>query len=122
MEKHDLYMLLRQERISDFNKAVKDKDGYDLKNINLRGRNLTGVNFKYADLRGAYLGNCTLKGINFSHANLEGASMHRAKISGVYFPKNILADEILNAVNHGTRIRTTDDEVQEDDMFFSKDV
>ncbi len=122
MDKHGLYVLLRKERIPEFNKAVEGQKEFDLTNINLRGRNLTGANFKYADLRGAYLANCTLKGINFSHARLEGASMHRARISGVYFPKNVSAEEILNTVNYGTRIRTGDDEVHEDDTFFREEL
>lgn len=117
MEKHDLVLLLRREHIEKFNETVKNSKGFDLQNINLRGRNLTNVNFKYADLCGAYLANCNLKGVNLSHAKLEGASMHRAKISGVYFPKNVDANEILNAVNYGTRIRTNDNiEVHESDV------
>lgn len=119
MNKHDLYLLLRKEHITEFNKAVEGQNGYDLKNINLRGRNLTGANFKFADMSGAYLANCTLKGINFTHANMEGASLHRARISGVYFPKNVSAEEILNSVNYGTRIRTTDMPIHENDTFFS---
>ncbi len=120
MEKQELILLLRKERIDDFNKAVANKTNYDLQNINLRGRHLVGANFKHADLCGAYLANCNLKGINLSRAKLEGASLHRAKISGVYFPKNVRADEILNSINYGTRIRTTDsDEVHESDSLIS---
>jgi uncharacterized protein YjbI with pentapeptide repeats len=120
MEKQDLILLLRKERIDDFNMAVANKTDYDLQNINLRGRHLVGANFKHADLCGAYLANCNLKGINMSHAQLEGASLHRAKISGVYFPKNVRADEILNSVNYGTRIRTSDsDKIHESDTLIS---
>lgn len=116
MDKQELLLLLRKERIDDFNQVVKNSNGFDLQNINLRGRNLTGVNFKFADLSGAYLANCNLKGANLSHAKLEGASLHRAKISGVYFPKNVDAIEIMNSVNHGTRIRTNDNkEIHEQD-------
>jgi uncharacterized protein YjbI with pentapeptide repeats len=120
MEKHDLLILLRKERIAEFNTAVKNLKEYDLENVNLRGRNLSNANFKYADLSGAYLANCNLKGVNLCHAKLEGASLHRAKISGVYFPKNVDANEILNAVNYGTRIRTNDDaEIHENDVLLT---
>ncbi len=116
MNKHELVLLLRKERIKDFNKTIEGVEEYDLQNVNLRGRNLTNSNFKYANLSGAYLANCNLKGVNLSHAKLEGASLHRAKISGVYFPKNVRADEILNTVNYGTRIRTDDgNDVHEND-------
>ncbi len=117
MEKHDLILLLRKERIQEFNRVVENLKDFDLQNVNLRGRNLTNANFKYGDLRGAYLANCNLKGVNLSHAKLEGASLHRAKISGVYFPKNVDSNEILNAINYGTQIRTNDNtEIHESDI------
>ena len=122
MEKHDLYLLLRKERIAEFNKVVENTRDYDLQNINLRGRNLSNANLKFADLRGAYLANSNLKGVNLSHAHLEGASLHRARISGVYFPKNVGAQEILNSVNYGTRIRTSgNNDVHEKDVLITPD-
>ncbi|KAA3609733.1 MAG: hypothetical protein D8M58_09195 [Calditrichaeota bacterium] len=120
MKKQDLLILLRKENMSEFNKAVKGLLDFDLKSVNLRGRTLKKANFKYADLRGAYLSNCNLKGVNLSHAKLEGASLHRAKISGVYFPKNVRADEILNTINYGTRIRTDDcEDIHESDVLLT---
>jgi len=120
MEKQDLLLLLRKERIEEFNDIVESSVRYDLQNVNLRGRNLTKVNLKFADLSGAYLANCNLKGVNLSHAKLEGASLHRAKISGVYFPKNVRADEILNTINYGTRIRTDDcEDIHESDVLLA---
>lgn len=119
MDKNSLLLLLRKEKIEAFNEQVLELKNYDLQNVNLRGRNLSGTNLKYADLRGAYLSNCNLKGLNLSHAQMEGASLHRAKISGVYFPKNVAADEILNSVNYGTRIRTNDNgPIHENDQFY----
>ncbi len=118
MEKRQMYLLLKKENIKAFNEAVKDLKDYDLQNVNLRGRNLISANLKYADLRGAYLANCNLKGVNMSFAKMEGASMHRARISGTYFPKNLRADEILNSVNYGTRLRTVDEPIHESDALF----
>lgn len=122
MEKRDLYLLLRKERITEFNEKTANSKEIDLQNVNLRGRNLTNANLKHADLRGAYMANSNLKGVNLSHAKLEGASLHRARISGVYFPKNVDAQEILNTVNYGTRIRTTDNiEIHENDALIIVD-
>ncbi|MCB0282803.1 MAG: pentapeptide repeat-containing protein [Calditrichae bacterium] len=122
MEKRDLYLLLKKERIKEFNEKVANAKELDLQNVNLRGRNLTNANLKYADLRGAYLANSNLKGVNLSHAMLEGASLHRARISGVYFPKNVDAQEILNTINYGTRIRTSDNtEIHENDLLIVVD-
>ncbi len=121
MDKKQIYHFLKKEDIKSFNQAVKGVKGFDLQNVNLRGRNLIGADLKYADLRGAYLANTNLKGINMSFARLEGASLHRARISGVYFPKNVSAEEILNSVNYGTRIRTTDEDIHESDALFTTD-
>jgi uncharacterized protein YjbI with pentapeptide repeats len=107
----ELYYLLKNEKIEEFNKKVVGLKSINLVSCNLRGRNISSANLRYADLRGAYLSHCNLKGLNFSNANLEGASIHFAKISGVYFPKNISSSEVSNSLNYGTRIRTTDSEV-----------
>ena len=58
-----------------------------------------------ADLRGAYCKGVDLRGVDLSEAKLEGASFHLARISGAYFPKNVLAEELIMSLDLGTRIR-----------------
>ncbi len=114
VDKKELYYLLKGEQIEEFNRKVEGQRGYDLQDVNLRGRNLQNADLQHADLRGAYLNRCNLKGLNLTHANMEGSSMHMARISGTYFPHNVSAMEIQNAVNFGTRIRVSDsDQVHE---------
>jgi uncharacterized protein YjbI with pentapeptide repeats len=123
MDKNHLYLLLRKEKVNEFNAAVAPLKEYNLQNVNLRGRDLSSANLKYADLSGAYLANCNLRAVNLCHAKLEGASMHRTKISGVYFPKNVSAQEIINTVTYGTRIRTSGNaDIHENDVLLSEDV
>ena len=77
----------------------------DLSNANLRGVDLRHVNLRHADLRGAYCKGADLRGVDLSEAKLEGASFHLARISGAYFPKNVLAEELIMSLDLGTRIR-----------------
>lgn len=106
----DLYFLLKNEKIDEFNTAVENVTDVQLQNLNLRFIDLQNANLMYADLRGSYFSRSDLRGVNLSHAKLEGCSFHSAKISGVYFPKDLSADEIHNSVLHGLRVRTSDSE------------
>ena len=104
----DLYFLLKNEKIDEFNSKVEGLQDIPLQNLNLRYVNLQHANLEYADLRGSYFSRSDLRGVNLSHAKIEGASFHSTKISGVYFPKNVLPEEIHISVMYGTRVRTTD--------------
>ena len=59
------------------------------------------------DLSGADLHGAVLRKSDFQRANLEGASLMDAKVSGVYFPAELSADEIRLSLDHGTRLRYT---------------
>ena len=108
-ETTDLYFLLKNEKIDEFNTAVENLTDIPLQNLNLRFIDLQKTNLMFADLRGSYFSRSDLRGVNLSHAKLEGCSFHSAKVSGVYFPKNLSADEIHNSVLHGFRVRTSDE-------------
>lgn len=100
-----LFALLRTGQISQFN-ALKasgsscDFSGCDLSRTDLRGLNASGLNFSDCYFRMA-----DLRGIDFRECNLEGASFADANISGAYFPKEVSAEELQLALEHGTRIR-----------------
>ena len=116
----NLYFLLKNEKIDEFNTSVEGKADIPLQNLNLRFINLQHANLRYADLRGSYMSRADLRGVNLSNAKLEGSSFHSAKISGTYFPKNLAADEIKNSVVYGTRVRTSDEEPFNDGHLISK--
>ena len=100
-----LCLLLTNENVAGFNAARAKGQEANLRGCNFRGLDLRGLNADGLDLRDAYFRNCNLRGIDFRRALLEGASLADAQISGCYFPKNILADEIVMSVLQGTRLR-----------------
>ena len=116
----NLYYLLKNEQIDEFNSKVDGLSLIPLQNLNLRFINLQKANLRYADLRGAYMSRSDLRGVNLTNALLEGSSFHSAKISGTYFPKNLSAEEIKNSVMYGTRVRTTDTDAFNDGHLIGK--
>jgi len=103
---NELYQLLQDERVEEFN-AYRSAGHYvELRGALLRGLDLRGLDVSGMDLRDCYFRGADLRGIDFREANLEGASVAEAKISGCYFPASISADEIRMAVEVGTRLRT----------------
>lgn len=101
----EMYRLLRDENIEEFNKRkdageVCDLTGADFRNLVLKGIHSNGIDFS-----GCYFRGCDLRGIDFSLSKLDGASIHDAQISGVLFPTALRAEEISLSLNHGTRMR-----------------
>ncbi len=101
-----LYNLLRQEKIKEFNQRKQEQgDVVSFQFCDFRGLDLRGMDADGLDLRGAYFRGADLRGIDFRRAHLEGASIASTKISGCFFPSAISADEIMMSLNHGTRMR-----------------
>lgn len=105
IKKDPMYVILRDEKISEFNKRKTQGETFDLTYCDFRGTDLRGIDADGIDFGSSYFRQADLRGIDLSNSNLLGASMHAAKISGCYFPKEISANEINLSLNHGTRIR-----------------
>ena len=60
-------------------KAVKEKEGADLREANLEGVNLKGVCLIRADLEGANLREADLEGVNLRGAYLKGVNLREVK-------------------------------------------
>lgn len=73
-------------------KQVQDllRRGRSLQDADLRGANLTGLDFAGADLRDAKLAEADLSGCNFRGADLRGASMWKANLRNTVFEKTRL--------------------------------
>lgn len=102
---NELYQLLREERIDEFNrrKATGEKgilSGGDYRGLDLRNLDAEGLDFS-----DAYFRNTDLRGIDFRNSRLEGASIAEAHVSGCYFPVEIAPDEIQMSLTLGTRMR-----------------
>lgn len=102
---NEMYRILRDERLDEFNKRKQSGESCDLAGADFRNLKLSGIDADGLDLRGCYFRSCDLRGIDFSGANLEGASLHDAMISGALFPAELSADEIMLSITHGTRMR-----------------
>ena len=105
IKKDPMYVYLRDEKISEFNKRKTQGEKFDLTNCDFRGIDLRGIDADGVDFSGCYFRQSDLRGIDFSNSNLLGVSLNGAKISGCYFPKEISADEIDLSLNHGTCVR-----------------
>lgn len=103
--KDPLYLLLRDEKIDEFNSQRKSQKTIDFINCDFRGLNLRGIDASHINFSGSYFRASDLRGVDFSSSILEGASIASAKISGCLFPSNIRAEEISLSVNKGTRMR-----------------
>ncbi|MDH5393008.1 MAG: pentapeptide repeat-containing protein [Gammaproteobacteria bacterium] len=102
---NEMYRLLRDEDIKQFNQRKESGEACDLTGADFRNLVLSGINADGLDLSGCYFRGCDLRGIDFSNSQLPGASIHDAQISGVLFPSALSADEITLSLNHGTRMR-----------------
>ncbi len=101
----ELYRLLREGKINEFNERKANGEACDLTSADFRSVDLCGLNADGLDLSNSYFRMSNLRGIDFTNANLQGASIHGAQISGVYFPAELGATEILLSLEHGTRMR-----------------
>ncbi|MCP4003050.1 MAG: pentapeptide repeat-containing protein [bacterium] len=97
-------LLLVDGKIDEFNRLAGEEQP-DLENVDLRSIDLRGVDLSHANLRGSYMRNADMRGLDLFHADLDGASIHGARISGVRFPRCLPPDEILLAMQYGTRLR-----------------
>ena len=101
----EMYQLLREERVEEFNQRRAKGEHCDLTHCDFRGLDLRGLNAKGLDFTGSYFRQTDLRGINFHESCLEECSLNGAKISGVYFPKELSPEEIMMSLTHGTRMR-----------------
>ncbi|RDH81637.1 MAG: hypothetical protein DIZ80_16335 [endosymbiont of Galathealinum brachiosum] len=101
----ELYRLLREGKIDEFNSRKASGESCDLKYADFRNVDLKGLDAKGLDLSNCYFRMSNLRGVDFSGTRLEGASIHGAQISGVFFPSALDANEILLSLEHGTRMR-----------------
>lgn len=100
-----MYQLLREGCIKEFNVKKASGEKCDLRGCDLRGLDLRGLDAEGLDLRDCYFRQSDLRGVDFSKALLEGASINACKISGVLFPAELTASEIEISLLHGTRLR-----------------
>ena len=100
-----LYLLLRDEQVTEFNRRRPAGAACDMRGLSFRGRDLRNLEASGIDFRDAYFRDADLRGIDFRAANLEGASLASAKISGVFFPDALTPEEIRMSVEYGTRLR-----------------
>ncbi len=104
----ELYRLLRDENIEEFNRLRAKGRACKLSGVDLRCLDLPGMEAENSDFSNSYFRRSNLSGVNFTTCNLEGASIRSASISGTYFPPSISADEITLSIEHGTRMRLKD--------------
>jgi len=104
----ELYRLLREGEIEEFNTRRANGETCDLTGADFRSVDLRGLNAEGLDLSNCYFRMSNLRGIDFSKTRLQGASIHGAQISGTYFPTALDAREILLSLEHGTRMRYPD--------------
>lgn len=101
-----LYVLLRDEKVKDFNQQRESHSTIDFHDCDFRGLDLRGLNAKGVNFSGCYFRAADLRGIDFSESNMDGVSLAAAQVSGCYFPKNIVATEIWVSVDKGIRMRS----------------
>jgi uncharacterized protein YjbI with pentapeptide repeats len=101
----EMYQLLREEKVDEFNKRRATGEHVDLTHCDFRGLDLRGLRAEGIDFTGSYFRQTDLRGINFFKSKLEECSINGAKISGVYFPPELAPDEVNMSLQHGTRMR-----------------
>ena len=101
----ELYRLLRDGKIDEFNTRHSNGESCDLTGADFRNVDLKGLNADGLDLSNSYFRMSNLRGIDFTNTILQGASIHGAQISGTFFPTTLDANEILLSLEHGTRMR-----------------
>lgn len=105
MKDDDMYRLLREGKIDEFNQRRLAGESCDLSGADFRSVDLRGLNADGLDLSNCYFRMSNLRGIDMSNTSLDGASIHGAQISGVLFPTQLSAEEIRLSLEQGTRMR-----------------
>lgn len=105
ISKNELYQLIREEKVEDFNQRRSTTSKTDFSGLDFRGLDLRMLNAQNIDFSNCYFRGADLRGLNLRTCNLESASIHDALISGVYFPDQISPGEIEISFKYGTRIR-----------------
>lgn len=103
--KDAMYMLLRENKMKEFNAHKAAGKVPNLRDTDMRGLDLRSMEASGLDMSGCYFRQADLRGIDFSQAKLDGASINGAKISGCLFPKELSGEEITLSLLHGTRLR-----------------
>lgn len=101
----ELYQLLREGKVSQFNQRKAAGEMCDLTGCDFRGLDLRGLDADGLDLSDGYFRQTDLRGVDLRTARLVGASVHGAMISGAYFPAVLSSDEIYLSLTHGVRMR-----------------
>lgn len=101
----EMYQLLRDDGIAEFNEKKEAGVAFDLTSVDLRGVDLRGLNANGIDFTNSYFSQADLRGLNLQSCNMEGASISGANVSGTYFPEELDATEISLSLTHGTRMR-----------------
>ncbi|MCH7498264.1 MAG: pentapeptide repeat-containing protein [Candidatus Marinimicrobia bacterium] len=101
----ELYLLLREEKVEEFNARRPKNEPCDLSGLDFRGLNLRGMDLEAVDFTDSYFRQADLAGLNFNRVKLEGASIGGANISGTYLPRELSPQEIMMSVKYGTRLR-----------------
>ncbi len=68
IKQDSMYMLLREEKIKEFNQRRAQGEPCPLQNADLRGLDLRGLDAKGLDLSGSYLRQADLRGVDLSTA------------------------------------------------------
>ncbi len=114
MPDNDMYRLLREDKIEEFNARRHTGEKCDLRGTDMRGLDLRNLDPKGLDLGDTYLRQTDLRGLNLLSCNLEGASLYGANISGTYFPRQLSSSEIRLSREFGIRMRYTNADCSEE--------
>ncbi len=100
----EMYQLLRDGKIDEFNAQKAEGKECDLRGVNLRGLDLRGMDVEGIDFSNCYFRGTDLRGLNMGTCRMEGSSIRNAKVSGTLFPKEFGPEEIKLSLDHGTRM------------------
>ncbi len=83
--------------------SKKDNAGYKIKNIDLSGKTLCGINLHEHEISGINLNNAYLNGANLRLANMQGAKLTNAHLRRAYIGEaNLQGANMMNANMEGT--------------------
>ncbi|MCD4828426.1 MAG: pentapeptide repeat-containing protein [Candidatus Cloacimonetes bacterium] len=100
-----MFLLLREGKIEEFNRARETGTHCDLAGLNFRAVDLRGAWLDGLDLTNCYFRQTDLRGVSLHNCQMEGASIHAAHISGTFFPRELSSSEIRLSLQYGTRMR-----------------